>query len=48
MSTKISDTYTPTSFQNQRSDETEIQTEYKNVLHKMIPLGMEMSPQGFF
>ena len=41
MSAKIYDTYTPASFQNQPSDESEIQTEGKTVLHIMIALGMD-------
>ena len=48
MSTKIYDIYTPASVQNQPSDESEIQTECKNVIHIMIPLGMEMSSAGIF
>ena len=48
MSTKIYDVYTAASFQNQTSDESEIQTECKKVLHMMIPLGMEMSSAGIF
>ena len=51
ISTKIYDTYTPDTpayFQSHPSDETEIQTECKNVLHMRIPLGKDMSSAEIF
>ena len=48
ISTKIHDVFTADSFVNQSQDETDIQTECKDGIHMMVPLGMEMSSAGIF
>ena len=48
MSTKIYDNITNASFENRTADETDIQAECRNVIHLMIPIGLEISSSGIF
>ena len=46
--TKTHDVFPADSCENQSQDETDIHPEFKDDIHKLVPLGVEMSSVGIF